>query len=517
MTGNMDAAYLEDLARNNAHAGRTEQESWGQPYFVSKSGLDTNDGKSWDKAFLTPAAAYAVCVANSGNIIHIGTGTYDMVAEGQDGLTLGKAGIILDGIGRVVFINSDTTNAGSAVSITANDVTLRNIALLKGEATSDNSKSLTIDGVGGLPVTARLTNVKLIVAKANHIAMDVLNGGSFIMISDGEDISAIISQVVGLGTGIYIQDGAEWVLSGTSIRSLGIGVRSGASSLRGSIDNSVQIINCAIGVQLDLGSTYIAIDADIQGFTDLDIADNSGSSTNNYNHEIPAWSVHEEIYPASNGEGDSGAPIAVTNLMTDETGAQDDQNYWGSTFLLVPVDTITRAWFFLGANFAATVAAKLMEVNALFMNNNTKSLKDGGNGWDEGETVLSVIDGTLYQTSDLVWIRSDEYPNGEVLRVVSVAVNDVTIERELAASARTGVRLNHVTNVAMFLVQRPVDPAIHGMTGSFTSASTREAYRWIAAKGGKLLYKNTGCIFRLMNQDDAGAAGADVSVIYQET
>jgi hypothetical protein len=232
---------------------------------------------------------------------------------------------------------------------------------------------------------------------------------------------------------------------------------------------------------------------------------------------------HEEVYPHIDGEGTAAALIAVDTDSDDETNAKSStQWYWGEPFTLVPMSVLTDAWDWIGLNLYGDTANKAFYWHAYQVCTTTTSARNGGNAWDEGATVLTVVDGSLYQAGDLVWVASTYKTNGEVQRVISSIANVVTIAREAVAAgaADTGLRWDHTTNAAgtetLTLIFRSTDDALHGLGGDFSAASSKVFFttKWHITKR---MTANCGVIIRAVNRDDGtNGAGFDASLIYED-
>lgn len=221
----------------------------------------------------------------------------------------------------------------------------------------------------------------------------------------------------------------------------------------------------------------------------------------------------------ASGEGVASAPITVTNSAQDETGAQDDRWYWGEPKTLIAPTAITGIWSLCGYNIFATTASKEAQCNIYRINHSIQSAKNGGNAWDEGETDLTVADGSKFLADDLVWVYSDYKTDGEIQKVASVAGNVVTIERETVASARTGLRWNHTTNNAgtevMYLIYRSTLKGMHPTMFNHSAGSAKDFYsaNFYACREFK---GNDGLLVRLINMSDDLAYELDMTVIWHD-
>ena len=228
---------------------------------------------------------------------------------------------------------------------------------------------------------------------------------------------------------------------------------------------------------------------------------------------------HEHIWPYSLGEGVAGDPVTVDNSTTDGAGgAREDQNYWGDCVVIVAPAAITTSWYALGLYVHGNTAADVQQWQAWFTTPAFASLQDGGNDWDENETILTVADGALFQTDDFVWITGTDRAAGEILKIDSVAGNAVTIVRETTADAEAGLRYDYDGAPGantMHLVYRPADRVFHGYDGDIEIDTTKTGIRYDFTQY-KRVVPNGGMIMRMLNATDGAASSFSARVIFMD-
>jgi len=220
---------------------------------------------------------------------------------------------------------------------------------------------------------------------------------------------------------------------------------------------------------------------------------------------------YEKVYPFPDGEGTAGALVTLSSDADDKTDAPlTTQNYYGEPKRIVPVDIggdfAVDKWRLIGAILNAEHANVDFKWELLRVVKATESDKTGGNLWNEGVTVLTLgaDEGANFQDADLVWISSDEQPDGEIVRLNGAPVGDViTIERETVFGMANpdGLRWDHTTNPKMFLCRRPAGGyrRIHGI---FAVSTTKPTYtqRFHAPR---VLKANDGIIARIVNMTNS--------------
>ena len=221
-----------------------------------------------------------------------------------------------------------------------------------------------------------------------------------------------------------------------------------------------------------------------------------------------------QLHPISDGEGTAGDPVTVDNTATDETGGSSDQNYWGDTVAILLPDVLTTFWLSLGIYILATTTGLTLQWQIWYPNAKYTTTRNAGNVWDLGETVITVADASLFLADDLIWMRSDSDPSGEILEIVGIVGNVITIASETRFSGRTGIRYDHVGNEAIYIIGRTTDDQFTSYEGLYGSASAKDTFRAIWHEP-KELPANSGMIMRILNTTFAVDAEFDVAMLYE--
>lgn len=230
----------------------------------------------------------------------------------------------------------------------------------------------------------------------------------------------------------------------------------------------------------------------------------------------PEASHHEFVWPRSDGKGGAGAPSEATSDASDESNAAAATQYYFGEPVLFDIPE-TSLFSLLGAYIEADTQSKTFLLQFLFAEPALGSAKSGGNAWNEAAAVLSVGDGGLFATSDLVAIVSDY--KVEIQEVASVSSNDVTVARETSqfVGNNTGLRWNHTTNdpgtEVMYRVWR--DSVTFFTERYFSAASSKDSHdlnfhdhRRVEALGLVLL--------RIQNQTDSiNGAHFEAAISYE--
>lgn len=308
------------------------------------------------------------------------------------------------------------------------------------------------------------------------------------------------------------------------------GGESGDSSIGFWITNScdkARLRNCGsqghetAGVQIDAGVTNANIRHSDSGGGDGHYIDN-GTRTYLGLNVSDSTEQHEHTYPRPDGEGTSGAPITVSSEVNDETGADTTADYWGDAFQLVAPAVITSGWFLKGVGIFANTINDEQRFSLYRVVYDTKTARNGGNDWDEGATVLTVTDSddaAKFQADDLVLIRSPGYkPDGEIVKVASVAGANVTIERQTENSGRTGLHWDHTTNDGgseeMYLVWRDEDQ--YHTTDFDFEAGFLDTYFRENFTQQRRFDSNDGLFARMINGTDGAESTCRLTVIWSD-
>ncbi|KKL95658.1 hypothetical protein LCGC14_1852380 [marine sediment metagenome] len=235
----------------------------------------------------------------------------------------------------------------------------------------------------------------------------------------------------------------------------------------------------------------------------------------------PTIGHHEHVYPLSDGIGGvTGAPVTVsTNQEDDTTAPGTDQWYYGAPVVLLPtsISGFGTPWRWFGLHIYGTTTAKEVQFQAFkILLNHVSTLDTAGATPAEGTTSLTVADGTVFATGDLIWITSATYPSGEIQVISDVSTNVLTFGREGDQNAMTGLRWPHndLTTTKFYVVHRDavVDLHTHQFEFSVSSAKDFETLHWAQAIS---MPANSGVIIRALNQSDGVTASVDMKLIWE--
>ena len=231
---------------------------------------------------------------------------------------------------------------------------------------------------------------------------------------------------------------------------------------------------------------------------------------------------YEKTYPSPDGEGTAGALVSLSSDADDNTDvAATTQEYYGEPKSIVPVDVggdfATNGWRLIGVVLHSDTTTIDFKWELLRVVKATEAARNAGNPWSEGALALTVATGlgANFQDQDLVWICSDEYPDGEIVRVNGAPAGDiVTIARETVTMANpNGLRWNHATNPKMYLCRRPAG-GYRKTHGWYSAASAKEILieRFHAPR---VLEANDGLIARIINTTNStDDQKMDMGVLY---
>lgn len=232
---------------------------------------------------------------------------------------------------------------------------------------------------------------------------------------------------------------------------------------------------------------------------------------------------YEKTYPLPDGEGTAGALISLSSDADDNLDAAlTTQEYYGEPKSIVPADVggdfAVNGWRLVGVVLHADTTLVDFKWELLRVVKATEAARDAGNEWNEGALALTVAAdlGANFQDQDLVWITSDEYPEGEIVRVNGAPVGDVvTIEREtvFGMANPNGLRWVHATNPKMYLCRRPAG-GYRRSHGWFSAASAKEisVQRFHAPR---VMEANDGLIARIINTtNDTNDQKMEMGILY---
>ena len=233
------------------------------------------------------------------------------------------------------------------------------------------------------------------------------------------------------------------------------------------------------------------------------IDENATNMWVNFKDELPQQ--HNEFtYPPVSGEGVSELPITVNNFATNDSGGtRTDRWFFGDTIRIIPKDILTEEYKFYGININADTANKDIMFQLLFTNG-IEASQDGGNDWDQSETILTVDDASEFVVNDWIWVTGDDIPGGEIVKITDITLDVITIERDTTASAGTGLRYDHDVspgNNKIYLVHRPGNTLFHKIDDNFSAPSSKSfvAYRLSEVR---TISANGACLIRCSNGND---------------
>ena len=453
--------------------------------FVSDArGLDTNSGLSPEEPFATIGNAINNSVA--GDAIIVEAGDYY-----ETDLDLNLIGLELWGeIGANIY---NTT--GTALTVSARNCRVREIVLIAvGQIALDLTANYCV--IEALTCAGPATGIAL--SGLGNRLRDVTIGAPT---TTGVDISGPFNELYNV------------IVSNAAVAARGFYLSSDEAD-QNSLEDCHSIGNTIAGFEVVYGADYNSF---------IKCTSGGGDGKRIDAGDFNLWDIveqlttehNEQMHPFSDGQGTAGDPITVDNTATDDTpDTRSDQNYWGDTVAIILPDVLTTFWESIGIYIFATTTGKTLQWQIWFPNGKVTSDRNAGNAWDLGETQLTVDDASLFLANDLVWIRSDSDPNGEILEVVSIAGNVITIASETRFSGNTGVRYDHVGNEAMYLIYRATDDRFSGIEGGYAASSAKDSFREIWHEV-KELPRNSAMIMRVLNTADNLDAEFDVNALYE--
>ncbi len=466
----------------------------GEIYFVDGTGgNDANDGLLPDSAVATIGAGIALMVA--GDALTVRAGTYDEV-----GLELAFDGMEL--WCEIGVIIQDTT-PGIALIVSGDFCRVRGAII-------QNSGGIgyRVSGVG--------CRLELCLARQCTTAFDI-NGArteihwcrSLDHTTTGFDIATDRNDV----------HHCDAIANNQAVR--GFWLSADVADLN-HLEECCSNGNTVAGFEIVAQATLNILHNCLSGSGDGDVIDNGDNNFLDVQDEMP--SEHNElIWPFSDGEGGAADPVEVNTNASDETNAAaSTKDYWGEPSVVIAVGDLVSPYAWLGVTIFATSTGKTLRSKGYKIDAIRLSGRNAGNAWDEGEVDLTVADGSVFQTDDLVWIYSTYKTNGEIVKVTGVAGDVVTIAREGSqfGAPNTGLRWNHTINAAgtevMYLIERSTLTASLGFAFDFSASSARDHERE-NFHAAKQLVGNDGILVRTMNSDDSvNGQTFDVSVIYHD-
>jgi len=482
---NQSVATYADGEAAGRHGQLYSGESW---YVDSVNGDDANSGAYPDVSFATIAAALAVAAA--GDIILLGTGTYDEAVD------LNLVGLELHGEVGAILTN---TTPGTVLTVSANYCLVEGITLIEA-------------GQIGVLLTGNQCLLKDIRSgPGNSVGFDINGTGNIL-----ERCHAGRPTVTGFDVGANGNTLRECDAIGDGAATRGFYVSGG---VRSRFYRCASIGNMTAGYEVVFGADNNLFSDCRSGALDgLRIDDGLHTAWPRYIGILEEW-PHEESYPEADGEGTAVTFPAISSQANDATDAAATTRwYWGEPSILIPRNTITNMYYLFGLHVQFSTASKLLQWQVFTGTMQLCSLRDGGNDWDEGATVLTVTDGTLFQANDLVAIYSGV--DVEIVRVSGDPVgNEVTIVRETVNMPNpNGLRWDHTTGDPgteyMCVVERATDPLLHSSIGHYLTLADGISPRFLFA-GPKVVDANGFVIMRIMNMTDAVDSAMGLSSIVE--
>ena len=230
---------------------------------------------------------------------------------------------------------------------------------------------------------------------------------------------------------------------------------------------------------------------------------------------------YEKTYPLPDGEGTAGALISLSSNADNNTDvATTTQEYYGEPKRIVPPsvggDFSINGWRLVGVVLHSDTTALDFKWELIRVVKATEAARNAGNAWSEGTLALTVATGlgANFQDQDLVWISSDEYPDGEIVRVNGAPAGDVvTIARETVnMTTPTGLRWNHATNPKMYLCRR-AGGGYRRIHGWFSAASAKETIPQ-RFHSPRVFKADDGIIARIINTTNDADSNLDMGILY---
>jgi len=472
----------------------------GNLYYVSlANGDDSNDGLSPETELKTIGAAIAKLA--SGDAIVVGAGNYT------------ETGLDLNVLDCEIWFEIGarlSPTSGTALIVSGNfcRVTCREGAL----------QVNTASGEAGVVVTGNFVYLDEI-----RVACNSVGTLGFDLQGDGVDArrcrssSPTVAAFKIQGDKIKIED----CCTGGDVANNTIGIWITNSCDKARANNCGTQGHAAACVQIDDGCTNVVIRDGTGGGGDGHFIDN-GTLTFLDLMDRDSREMHEHTYPQPNGEGTAGTAVTVNNVVGDETGTTNVQNYFGNPVAIMPVNLRTTDWFLKGVNMFANTTSDDQRFFGYRVKADVSATRNGGNDWDEGATALTVqseAEAANFQANDLVWIRTPGYkPNGEIVKVTDVTGAVITIARQTESSGRTGLHWDHTTNDGgneeMYLCWRD-ENQYHSTDWDYSAGSNKDFSKQLFLHERRM-HIGDGFIVRMVNGTDAGASSVDMTVIWSD-
>lgn len=466
----------------------------GEVFYVDNAQAD-NTGSGYSPEAAKKTIQAAIDAAAAGDAVTIKSGTY------VENVTMNKAGLELwCEIGTII-----DPAANTALTISSNYCEV-------------NGNLDVTPGAGeiGVLLSGSYCVVKEVTVLAGGVGYHITGSGNVL-----ERVAAGLQTTTG-----YDIDGNQTrlVWCATVGNSATIGYNISNSADIGLLFNCTSVGHETAGFNIDSGCTNWTIKDCSSGGADGDRVDNGSANMWANFQDTLRRDNHAEIYPFPDGEGTAGSPITITTDANDKTnGAASTADYFGEPMVLIAPDVVTTRWDYTGNNIYATTTNKAFRGSVYRVVNAIRAVRDAGNAWDEGATVLTFDDAADFAVDDLIWIVSSAHkPNGEVVRITDVTGAVVTIERETSqfGGANTGLRWDHSTNIGAgtlyaYLCWRD-EAQYHASEFDYSAGSAKDFSSFFFHKQ-RGMNANSGLIVRLQNSTDGtNGAGLDMTICYKD-
>lgn len=462
---------------------------------------DTGGGKSPATAKKTITAA--ITAAAAGDMIISKSGTY------AEAVNLNKAGLeFWPEIGTIL-----APATGTPLTISA---AYCKIVLPYGSLRCDPGANETGVVVTAAGTWAYLNDIRVANGSSADLGFDIVGAGS--VLKNCRASSPLIAAFKVQGSKVKLDE----CCTGGDIADMSIGFWITNSCDKARLKDCSSQGHSTAGYQFDDGCANILAKACVSGGGDGHYIDNA---ENTFLDIIDSDSreQHEHIYPTPDGEGTAGDPVNVQSEVNDETGSDSAKDYFGDVALLIPVQTKANDWYLTGANIFATTISDDQRFKLYRVDYRKSAVRNAGNAWDEGATVLTFDDAGDFEVNDLIWIESPNYvktdgAKGEIVKITNIAGNVVTIARQVENSGRLGLHWNHTTNDAgnevVYLVERD-EHQYHSSDFDF-SASGAKDFSAIHFARRRRMHGDDGLICRMINGTDGANSQASLTIIWSD-
>jgi hypothetical protein len=275
---------LDEISSIISILGETE----GGVYYVSTSGSDDNDGTTPENAFRTLTYAISQCTSGQNDRIFMFQGTYD--EPSATGVPINKSNLTIQGIKSPIVITNSNTTGDKVLNLTANNVTLVNIQVKKGETTSSGSTCIYIDGANN----PRFRDVKIVIEKAGFYGYRYTGGaqGGYIGFGDRRYSLIISNTLTQTGIGIYFENCIHVLVEDLCIYGMEKGLLFAADGDDNAINYGVTIAYSTTGIELESGASNNGLCSSVIA-CNIDLLDNSGNATNDFHGSLTH--IHDSV------------------------------------------------------------------------------------------------------------------------------------------------------------------------------------------------------------------------------